>query len=145
MDIQKTTDELLKILKAQDDIKDYIEENADEMIDMQLSEFLEQLLVKYNITKNQAIKRSGIDQIYGYQIFSGVKENPSRDKIIQLIFSMGLELQDAQRLLRVAKAGELYSRNKRDSIIIFALNKRLSLSQCDELLFEMNEKTITEP
>lgn len=142
MDIKKTTDELLKILQNKENIQDYIDENSDEMLDVNLSEYLKHLLEKYKITKNEAIKNSGLDQIYGYQIFSGVKSNPSRDKLIQLIFGIGLELKDAQRLLRIGRAGELYSRNRRDSIIIFALNKKLDIDKCDDLLFEMNEKTI---
>lgn len=142
MDIKKTTDELLKILQNKENIQAYINENSDEMLDVNLSEYLKQLLEKYKITKNEAIKNSRLDQIYGYQIFSGVKSNPSRDKLIQLIFGIGLELKDAQRLLRIGRAGELYSRNRRDSIIIFALNKKLDIDKCDDLLFEMNEKTI---
>ena len=142
MDIQKTTDELLKILENQENISEYLEENADEMIKADLSEYLEGLLEKYNISKKEAIKRSKLDSIYGYQIFSGVRKNPSRDKLIQLIFGLGLELKDAQRLLKIVSEGELYSRNRRDSIIIFALKNKLSLQQCDDLLFEMKEKTI---
>ncbi len=142
MNIKKTTDELLKILQNKENIQDYMDENSDEMLDVDLSEYLEQMLEKYNITKNEAIKRSELDQIYAYQIFSGVKSNPSRDKLIQLIFGIGLELKDAQRLLRIGKAGELYSRSRRDSIIIFAVNKGLDIDKCDDLLFEMNERTI---
>ena len=145
MDIKKTTDELLKILQNKENIQAYINENSDEMLDVNLSEYLKQLLEKYKITKNEAIKNSRLDQIYGYQIFSGVKSNPSRDKLIQLIFGIGLELKDAQRLLKIGRAGELYSRNRRDSIIIFALKNKLSLQQCDDLLFEMKEKTIINP
>ena len=129
-------------MQNKENIQAYINENSDEMLDVNLSEYLKQLLEKYKITKNEAIKNSRLDQIYGYQIFSSVKSNPSRDKLIQLIFGIGLELKDAQRLLRIGKAGELYSRNRRDSIIIFALNKKLDIDKCDDLLFEMNEKTI---
>ena len=57
---------------------------------MDLSAFLENLLEKYSITKNEAIKWSALNQIYAYQIFLGVKSSPSRDKLIQLIFGMGL-------------------------------------------------------
>ena len=111
---------------------------------MDLSAFLENLLEKYSITKIEAIKRSALNQIYAYQIFSGVKSSPSRDKLIQLIFGMGLELDNAQRLLITGKHGKLYPRSRRDSIIIFAINKKLSLQQYDELLFEMKEETISD-
>ncbi len=142
MDIKKNTDELLKILEYQDSVKDYITENKDEIFDCDLSLFLNDMLEKYGISKGDAVNASELDQIYGYQIFSGVKKNPSRDKLIQLIFGMKLKPQDAQRLLKIGGVRELYPRIKRDSIIIFALNKGLSITECDELLFEMKEKTI---
>lgn len=36
---------------------------------------------------------------------------------------MSLDLETTQKLLKIAKVGILYPRIKRDSIIIFALNK----------------------
>lgn len=93
-------------------------------------------------TKNTAINNSALNQIYGYQIFDGKRKKPSRNKLIQLIFGMGLDITDSQRLLKIAGVNELYPRVKRDSIIIFALNKKISLSECDELLFELGEETI---
>lgn len=104
--------------------------------------YLATLLKKYSISKNEAINNSAISQIYGYQIFSGKRPNPSRDKILQLIFGMSLNLEDSQRLLKLAGVSELYPRIKRDSIILFAINKGLTIEKCDELLFELGEKTI---
>lgn len=100
------------------------------------------MLKKYNISKNEAINNSALNQIYGYQIFDGKKKSPSRDKLIQLIFGLGLDVTDAQRLLKIAGVNELYPRIKRDSIIIFAINKKVSVSECDELLFELGQETI---
>lgn len=142
MDIQKTTDELLNILKNEDEIESYIDNNSEDLIDLTLSDYLKDMLNKYDIARNEAINNSALDQIYGYQIFSGTKKKPSRDKLIQLIFGMGLNITDAQRLLKIAGVNELYPRVKRDSIIIFALNKKISITQCDELLFELGEETV---
>ncbi len=142
MNIQKSTDELLKILNAEEEIESYIEENKEDLINLSLSDYLDDMLKKYNITKNEAINNSALNQIYGYQIFDGKKKSPSRDKLIQLIFGLGLDVTDAQRLLKIAGVNELYPRIKRDSIIIFAINKKVSVSECDELLFELGEETI---
>ena len=109
---------------------------------MPLHLYLATLLKKYSISKNEAINNSALSQIYGYQIFSGKRPNPSRDKILQLIFGMSLNLEDSQRLLKLAGVSELYPRIKRDSIILFAINKDLTIEKCDELLFELGEKTI---
>lgn len=142
MNIQKSTDELLKILNQEEEIETYIEENKEDLIDLSLSDYLDDMLKKYNISKNAAINNSELNQIYGYQIFDGKKKNPSRDKLIQLIFGMGLNITDAQRLLKIAGVNELYPRIKRDSIIIFAINKKINITQCDELLFELGEETV---
>jgi hypothetical protein len=142
MDTQKSTDELLKILNNENEIDNYIEQNKADLIDLSLSDYLADMLKKYGITKNAAINNSALNQIYGYQIFDGKKKSPSRDKLIQLVFGMGLDITDAQRLLKIAGVNELYPRIKRDSIIIFALNKKINLSECDELLFELGEETI---
>lgn len=142
MNIQKSTDELLKILNQEEEIESYIEENKEDLINLSLSDYLDDMLKKYKITKSVAINNSALNQIYGYQIFDGKKKNPSRDKLIQLIFGLGLDVTDAQRLLKIAGVNELYPRIKRDSIIIFAINKKVSVSECDELLFELGEETI---
>lgn len=142
MNIQKSTDELLKILNAEEEIESYIEENKEDLINLSLSDYLDDMLKKYNISKNEAINNSALNQIYGYQIFDGKKKSPSRDKLIQLIFGLGLDVTDAQRLLKIAGVNELYPRIKRDSVIIFAINKKVSVSECDELLFELGEETI---
>lgn len=142
MNIQKSTDELLKILNAEEEIESYIEENKQDLINLSLSDYLDDMLKKYNISKNEAINNSALNQIYGYQIFDGKKKSPSRDKLIQLIFGLGLDVTDAQRLLKIAGVNELYPHIKRDSIIIFAINKKVSVSECDELLFELGEETI---
>ena len=123
-------------------IENFINTNKEDFIDIPLHLYLATLLKKYSISKNEAINNSAISQIYGYQIFSGKRPNPSRDKILQLIFGMSLNLEDSQRLLKLAGVSELYPRIKRDSIILFAINKGLTIEKCDELLFELGEKTI---
>lgn len=142
MNIKKTTDELLKILNQEEKIENYIEENKEDLIDVSLLDYLEDMMEKYNISRNAAVSNSAIGESYAYQLFNGNRTKPSRDKVLQLIFGLGLDITDAQRLLKIAGANELYPRIKRDSIIIFAINKKINLYQCDELLFELGEETI---
>lgn len=142
MDFNQTTDELLKQLNAHNDINEYLSDNADELIGDSLPEFLDKLLKKYNLKKQDVIKNSQINQIYAYQIFSGKKTKPDRNKVLQIAFGMRLNLSDTQRLLRVANVKELYTRNKRDSIIIFSINKGFDINKCDDMLYDMNENTI---
>ncbi len=139
--MKKRTEELMQMLSSADTLEQYWKETQDERLDMSLASYLHQLLQQYGLKKNEVINRSGLNQIYAYQIFAGTKQ-PSRDKLIALVFAFPLTCMDAQRLLRVGGVSELYPRIKRDSIILFGLQKGLSVQELDDLLFEMGEHTI---
>ena len=139
--MNKRTDELMRMLNTSETLESYWTENQEELLEISLGTYLNQLLSKYQVTKNEVIHRSCLNQIYGYQIFAGTKK-PSRDKLIALIFGFPLCLEDAQRLLRVGGVSELYPRIKRDSMILFGMKEKLSVQELDDLLFEMGEKTI---
>ena len=49
------------------------------------------------------------------------RRSPSRDKVISLCLALKLELPETQRALTLTKNGQLYSKNKRDSILIFEM------------------------
>lgn len=137
----KTTQELLNELKCAQDVGVFLQSNQAALIDMDLKGYLERLLSQKGCTKAQAIKRSGLHEIYAYQIFAG-KKSPSRDKVIALCLGMRLDVEEAQHLLQIAGAAALYPRISRDSIILFALKKGLSAMECDEMLYELQERTL---
>ncbi|MCD7778404.1 MAG: XRE family transcriptional regulator [Clostridiales bacterium] len=139
--MKKSTGDLLKELSKDNDLKYFINSNADSFTSSTLSQYLNELLCEKNINKTKAIEKSNLNNIYAYEIFSG-KKKPSRNKLIQLAFGMELDLKSVQRLLKTAGLSELYVRYKRDSIIAFAFNNSLSLFECEELLETMGEEPI---
>ena len=131
----KQTDELLKELDNTSDINQYLSTNRDELIEQNVAKYLNELLEKKeNLTKSKIIKSTSLSESYIYDIFRGEKSNPSRNKLHQIAFAMSLDLETTQKLLKIAKVGILYPRIKRDSIIIFALNKNLDFFECENLL-----------
>lgn len=131
----KQTDELLKELDNTSDINQYLSTNRDELIEQNVAKYLNELLEKKeNLTKSKIIKSTSLSESYIYDIFRGEKSNPSRNKLLQITFAMSLDLETTQKLLKIAKVGILYPRIKRDSIIIFALNKNLDFFECENLL-----------
>ena len=123
----KQTDELLKELDNTSDINQYLSTNRDELIEQNVAKYLNELLEeKNNLTKSKIAKSTSI--------FRGEKCNPSRNKLLQIAFAMNLDLDSTQKLLKIANVGILYPRIKRDSIIIFALNKKLDFFECEDLL-----------
>ena len=122
-----TTKRLCDALLNADDIDSYFDNNADRIdIGVDLSEFLEEKLKESGLTRAELFARSSINPSYGYQLLSGLR-SPARDT--------ALDVDDTQRLLRMAKLGALYPRDRRDSIILFAISNGFTLPQTNELLF----------
>ena len=134
----KNTDELFVELRKGNDVKNYLRQNRDEFV-RPLSEYLGSLLAQKNLSKQAVIEKSGIQREYAYHIFSGLKKNPSRQKILALAFAMNLTLEETQYLLRYAKQSPLYPRNPWDSVIISAIDQKLSVLQTNELLSQLGE------
>lgn len=106
-----------------------------------IGEYLEYMVNKKGLEKAQVIRNSDIQRNYGYQIFSGIKQ-PGRNKLISLALAMELTLEETQRGLSIAKEGKLYSKDKRDSIIIYSINKKQTVLETNNLLFEMGEELL---
>lgn len=134
--MKKTTEELLTILKSSS-LQAYLQENKNELFDNPIAEYLNSEIEEKHLKKSEVIKKSGIQTNYAYQIFSGLKL-PSRDKLICLFFGMELDVENAQALLKYSGFAPLYPRNKRDCIIISALENKKSVIECNITLDEYN-------
>ena len=132
----KTTEDLLKTLLRTDEYSQFQELKDNGIVS--LAEHLDALLDQKETSRAEVIYRAGLDTVYGYQIFNGTRK-PSRDKLLQLAFGFPLTYKETLTLLRIAGVGSLYVRRRRDSIIIFALNKGFSLEQLNELLEQEGE------
>lgn len=137
----KETDELLKILNNTKSIDNYFENNKNELIGQTLTEYLNSVMSDNGILKPDIIRNSNLNGVYVYKILSG-ERIPQRDKLISLCFGMNMTLAQTQLALRLSGHSILYPKNRRDSIIIFALNKNSTLMECNETLYDLNEKLL---
>ena len=96
-------------------------------------DFIAQMCTDRGKTREHVIKRSGINRTYGHQLFNGTRK-PSRDKVIQLAFGFGLELQQAQQLLKAAQESPLTPKVKRDAAILYCFIHHLDISEAQKLL-----------
>ena len=78
---------------------------------------------------------SGIDKTYVYQIFKGEKK-PSRDKLIAIAFGLTLNVEETQRMLKLAGHSELYSRVGRDALILFCIHNGKDIKYTNDALYE---------
>ncbi len=138
----KSTDELMHILKSEPDIEHFIETNTEEIICGDLSGYIVKLLQEKKLTVAKVSQRGQMSDSYLYKLNQGVKENPSRNKTIQLCFGFALNADESQKLLNVAGVGRLYPRLRRDSIILHCLEHHIDILECDKMLEEAGDKTI---
>ena len=139
----KSTGELFTELKEDKNLSGYFRRNSEEFT-LPLNEYLEKLLAEKNLTKKEVIERSGLNREYAYHIFSGLKKNPSRSKLLAIALAMELNLDEIQYLLRYAQLGALYPRNQWDAVIISAVEQKFSVAQTNELLYRLGEKTLND-
>ncbi len=142
--LKKTTDELLNVLNGlnrTEDLEDYLGDIDDGKYSMSFPEYYNSLPEVNALDKTELMRRSGIERTYFYQLLNGTR-NPGRDKVIALCIAAGLDLKHTQRALKLSNLGILYSKNRRDAIIIFSINRHLSNVDTEELLDRLGEKIL---
>lgn len=139
---KKDTLTLQSELRHSESVEQFVKENQSELTMMSVSDYLNELLIMYNLEKCDVAKRGGFAGNYPYQIFNG-KKNASRDKLIQIALGFPLTLEETQELLRLGGYSELYVRDSRDAFLMFAIEKKYELQELNELLYK-NKKKILE-
>lgn len=135
----KTTDELNHEIKAATNIEDFLTKNKDHMLSRRLPEHLKLLLSQKGMSRADVVRGSLLDRAYVYQIFSGEKA-PSRDKLIAIAFGLCLSDDETQKMLKLSGNRELYARDERDALILFALQRKKSIFEANDLLLSHNLK-----
>lgn len=138
---QKTTDELCHEIKAVTSIHDFLEKNKGNMLICGLTEHLNALLMQKGISRADVVRGSLLDRSYVYQIFSGEK-TPSRDKLIAIAFGLRLSDDETQKMLKWSGNRELYARDERDALILFALQRKMNIFETNELLIDHNHTSL---
>ena len=139
--MEKNTAEIVKELGLCPDFQTFYSENKDYMLNQKLTELLAQLLESKGLKKSQVIQKAELSEVYGYQIFSGIRV-PERKKLLCLAVGMGLNIDEAQQLLKCAGYAQLYVKLPFDSIVLYGLCKGLSVVQINELLFSYGLETL---
>ncbi len=133
------TNELLRQIKSQRNIEEYLESNKDEFLDFNLSEYLKNIAEQKGLSKAEIIKNTNIARTYAYSFFDGTRK-PNRDQVLQLCFAMSLNIDETQDLLKHTGFSVLYPRNPRDSVIIFALENKKCIMEVNNMLFDNGMK-----
>lgn len=135
------TGKLIEDLKLCDDFKTFYDENKQYMVADTLSTLLSNLAKEIGLNKAEIFRRAELSEVYGYQIFSGIRI-PDRKKLLCLALGMGLTLEQTQMLLRTAGYAPLYIKLPDDSIVMYGICKNMTVAEVNMVLFEYGYKTL---
>lgn len=138
---EKNTDTLQQELMSTNNLDRFLTENNASFRDVPLQEAIQRIFDEKGMSKAQLAKQSGISEVYLHQLFSG-RRFPSRSRLLCLCFGLGATVDEAQSLLQQARHAPLYSRDRRDAIIIFALSHHMTLFEANDKLFTENLDTL---
>ena len=98
------------------------------------SEHLLSLLSECGEKDSAVYRRAQISRQLFHKILNDRDYQPSKSTAIQLALGLGLNVEEAQRLLRAAGKSPLYPRLKRDAVILYGIQKKLPILAVQESL-----------
>ena len=143
--MKKNTSRLTDEIITAKNMDNFDLDNSDAMIEpMELKEFLADMLTKHETTKKDVIRQADIDTTYGYQIFQGKKQHPSRDRLLCIALAFPLSVEETKLLLYYGGCEILYPRIRRDAYLMYAIHNGLSLIETNLYLEDHGERLISE-
>ncbi len=130
----KSTEELMNVLINTDNtttLETVLIETEDAKASF--SKMVNRMLTEQNMTPADLQRKSAIARTYIYQILDGTR-NPGRDKVIAVALALKADIDVTQRMLKVTGNAILYPKDKRDAVIIFAVNKKMTVIDANNLL-----------
>lgn len=136
---KENTTNLMDELRSLRQLRLYLDKyDFEDSIYLSFTDYVDTLFQKKNFKKSNVVRQLNMTRSYAYEVFNGIKR-PSREKTLLLSFGLKCDYKETQRLLLSAKHNPLHPKDKRDSIIIFAISNGHSLLETNLLLDEFNE------
>lgn len=118
------------------DVNTYLRDNAPLVSMPPFDRFIRALCQELCVSRGSVIAKSAIPRNYAYQLFNGIRK-PSRDKVLQLAFGFGLDVDGTQELLKIARQAPLYPKIPRDIVILRCLYEKRSVIDAQQALDSM--------
>ena len=139
----KSTDELNSILKKNVPIEQYLTENRESFLKLSFKDAINAVFNKKNMGVTEWANKSNVDRSYIHHILSGKQKNPKRDTLIKLCIGMKADERETRALLLALKESPLYVKDPRDSIILYGIRHKLTLTEVEELLYDHKQHTLS--
>lgn len=134
--VDKQTVLIKEELDNASNLDDFLDKNINSMDHPQLGAFILKYLSDHKIELNDFAndaKYAGFVRQYVYDIINKNRKC-SQDKLVAIALILGMTLDEANHMMQYAGVNTLYVKNPRDAVLSFAINKKLSVLDTNELL-----------
>lgn len=129
----KETEKIMGDLGNAQSLTEFMRENKAAFINKPVGEYIDLEIKKRKLIKAKIIRDSGMNKRYFFDILYG-RKMPDRRYIIRIFMAMELDLEDVQWYLNACGYRQLYARDKQDCVIIYCINHKLSVQECNAML-----------
>lgn len=141
---QEDSEKLYAYIKKSTNFSEFWEEHEEQIVHLSLSDYLRTLLKEKGLKRSEVVVKTGLDKAYVYQIFAG-KKNPSRDKLLTMAFGLKLSEKETQKMLRLSGHRELWPKDERDALFLFAIQRGMSLEDVHTELERYGLDSLSDP
>lgn len=119
----------------------YLPTHKNIFINEDISSFWNRIINNKNFSKSNIINKADFCYCYFYEVINGRKK-PTKDKVVRLALAMEMTFDECQQALRISGRSFLHPKNRRDSIIIYAIEREMTVLQCNNLLNSHGENEL---
>lgn len=134
MNKNEPTDKFENELKKVNDDKK-LKEYLSKLNKLEAGVFLQKLLDEKGKTVKYISDHGNVSESLIYKFISG-ERGMGREKMLIIACSIGLSVEETNKLLKMSGHNKLYAKDKRDSLLIYALENKKSVEEIIELLEE---------
>ena len=134
--VMRSTKELFTNIRRMSSPKGLTEEDYHEI---EFPSYMKSIMDERGIKPSELIVQMNMEKSYFYQILKG-RRAPGRDFLIHLSFLLKLNLDETQRLLKIANRPPLYPRIRKDAAVIYAITHKMTYEKYEALIASLEEE-----
>lgn len=132
---QESTGHLMNVLKDVDQagIEKFSEEHLSAL--PTFASYMDEFISAHECNRREIIRKADFPEKYGYKLLSGENHTSERDYVLRFCITLGMNLKQTQRALELNGMRPLYPKDRRDMVLIVALNTEMcDVDKVNELL-----------
>lgn len=108
-------------------------------------QYMDVLIKQKGISKKELFRRADLHGKSHYAYLTGEKHTPDRDRILRILIALEVSLEDCNRALELYGMQPLYSKCRRDMVIITFINRKMrGVDRLNEFLLQYGEVELTD-